>query len=54
LKASVTDEGLVRATELLLGVLVWRIACAYADGTAVRAVRTTAIASQLLFKTLLR
>jgi hypothetical protein len=46
--------GLVRTTELLLGVDCWRIACAYADGTALRAVTTTAIASQLLFKELLR
>jgi hypothetical protein len=45
-----TVFGLVRATELLLGVDCWRIAWAYADGTAVRAVTTTAVASHVLFK----
>jgi len=38
----------------LLGVDCWRIACAYADGTAAKAVTTSAMTSQLLFKELLR
>jgi hypothetical protein len=54
LKRSETVLGLVRTTELLLGVLSCRTACANAAGAAVSAARATAITSTLLFKTLLR